>query len=303
VNPDPHAQAVGRACGKIILAGEHAVVYGHPALAGTIDRWTEVRLTPRPGPLSIEATGEIPVSALADPRLATAFKVVLSDTGYGVTISGSLWVGKGLGSSASLSTALISAWDTLHHLTPSFSQRQTRVMALENVFHGKASGIDPAVILRGGLQRFQRGAQPEVCSVRTTNPIRLVVIDSGTVGDTAKLVAGVRERRPSVDPILSEIGQLVDSIQSALDRPQVLGPLLVQNHKLLKALGVSTPVLDQRVEAAINAGALGAKLAGAGGGGVVIALVYPDTEDAVLKQAVQAGYRAFTTNLPAEYSA
>jgi len=292
----------GRACGKIILAGEHAVVYGEPALAGSIDRWTAVTLHSRPGPITIDSEDATDRDLLADPRLVTAFRKILPAEGYGVSIRGNLWIGRGLGSSASLSTALIRAWNTRHGHAPQRDELELQVMNLETVFHGKPSGLDPAVILRQGLVRFQRGASPQAQALATPNTLRLVVIDSGTVGDTAALVARVREGHPANQDTLTTIGRLVLKIERHLEDPETLGPLLTENHNLLRRLGVSTPTLDTIVEQATESGAFGAKLAGAGGGGVVIALVNAAAEHAVLGRMHSAGYRAFATDLPTRTS-
>ncbi len=291
-------QGIGRACGKIILAGEHAVVYGEPALAGSIDRWTQVKIQARPGPLEISTPNTPGTKLQDDPRLLRAFLCVLPEEGFSVQIQGDLWIGRGLGSSASLSTALIRAWNNLQGGTSSQSDLEQQVMQLETVFHGQPSGIDPAVILRQGLVRFERGARPQAQPLTPPKPLRLVVIDSGTAGDTAALVERVRSGHPENDGTIRAIGQLTHRIERALNTPDALGPLLTENHRLLQDLGVSTPTLDRIVEQVLQAGALGSKLAGAGGGGVVIALVDATCEASVLGSMSAAGYRAFATDLP-----
>ena len=115
----------------------------------------------------------------------------------------------------------------------------------------------------------------------------LVVLDSGDRGDTSALVAAVAARRPGVDPVLERIGALVDEAAAVLDDLPALGALLVENHRLLGRLGVSTPRLDALVELALGAGAAGAKLSGSGGGGIVLALV--DDPSPVEAAAVDAG--------------
>jgi mevalonate kinase len=104
-------------------------------------------------------------------------------------------------------------------------------------------------------------------------------------------VAGVASRRPGIDPVLERIGALVVEARRVLDDPRALGPLLTENHRLLRQIGVSTPTLDDLVALALDHGALGAKLAGAGGGGVVLAL----TEDPapILAAASDRGIHAF----------
>ena len=134
----------------------------------------------------------------------------------------------------------------------------------------------------------------------TWTPLRpcrwpLVILDSQMQGHTRALVDQVAARRPEVDPILDAIGDLVDEVAKVLDDPEGVGPLMSENHRLLQALGVSTPELDHLVELSTRHGALGAKLAGAGGGGVVFALMRTQADaDALCETATQAGVVAWT---------
>src|SRR5690606_15792122 len=142
-----------------------------------------------------------------------------------------------------------------------------RALAVERRFHGTPSGVDVAVSVVGGVLRFQR-------SERTPLPAptwQTVILDTGEKGDTASLVARVTAQRPGIDPLLRRIGALVEEAQACLDDADTLGPLLDENHALLRQLGVSTPGLDDLTEFAREHGALGAKLSGAGGGGVALA--------------------------------
>lgn len=281
------AAATGRGHGKLILCGEHAVVYGHPALALAIDRGTTVRLVERPGPtLPTDDT-------IDDPRLVTALRAVLPPEGLGVEIRTDLPVGRGMGSSAALAVALVRA--EAARLGESLGDHDVfrRAFAVERVFHGNPSGVDQAVSARGGLLRYRRGPPPTFEALPCPK-WRLVVLDSGVAGDTSALVAGVASRRPAVDADLDRIGALADRAAGVLDDPERLGPLLVENHALLRAIGVSTPALDALVELALAAGAWGAKLAGAGGGGVVVALARDP--ERVVRAARDRGVGAFVTS-------
>jgi mevalonate kinase len=126
-----------------------------------------------------------------------------------------------------------------------------------------------------------------------------VVIDSGHAGDTAEMVGQVRERRDKVEPYLKQMGELVLRTLPALqtgDLP-VIGQAWHENHWLLRAIGVSTDTLDNMVQTAEDAGAYGAKLAGAGGGGVVIALT--DQPKRIIDAAKAKGWPAFQIFFPA----
>lgn len=278
---------IGHGHGKLILCGEHAVVYGHPAIAMAVDRGTTVRLVERPGPTA--ATD----ATIDDPRLPTALRAVLPDQGFGVEIRTDLPIGRGMGSSAALAVALVRADASRRGEALDADALWERAMAVERVFHGNPSGLDHALSARGGLARYTRpapGHRP------TLEPLPLptwgiVVLDSGAAGDTAAMVAGVASRRPAIDRDLARIGALVDEAQAALADTRALGALLDENHALLRMIGVSTPRLDELVALARRAGAAGAKLAGAGGGGVVLALA--DEPDAVLSAVLKAGASAF----------
>lgn len=261
----------GTAPGKLILFGEHAVVYGHPAVAVAVDRGTQVQLEALDGPTRVLAAD------ISDPRLDQALAAVLPAHGVGIRIRTDLPVGRGMGSSAALAVALVralAAWEG----TPASVERCLALgFEIERVFHGRPSGLDHTVSTRGGAIRYRRTDAGPVFQPIQCAPLPLVVLDTGIAGDTAQLVAGVGARRPGIDPVLARIGQLVDEMIPALaagDLP-TLGAGMTENQSLLQQIGVSSPEIEALVALAVQHGALGAKLAGAGGGGVVIALV-PD---------------------------
>ena len=268
--------------GKLILCGEHAVVYGHPALAAAIDLGVRVDLTPHDGPT--HAPG-------ADTRLTAALRVALPERGWRVSITSDLPVGRGMGSSAALSVALVRAAAAIEGHRPTAAEVYDRAFAIERVFHGNPSGLDHAVSDRGGLIRYRRGPPAELSSLPPPS-WSFVVLDSGTAGDTKALVAGVASRRPAIDEDLDAIGALVADAEAALHDVERLGPILDRNHALLAAIGVSTPKLDALAAALREAGAAGAKLAGAGGGGVVLGIT--DDPDGVRGRLAQRGIVALT---------
>jgi len=283
--------STGSAPGKIILLGEHSVVYGYPAVAAAVDLRTTVQLTRRAGPTALDQPW------VEDPRLLDALHAVLPTQGVGVTIHSELPIGRGMGSSAALAVALSRAWAALCG-EPSSSEAITRdAWAVERVFHGSPSGIDHTVSLRGGALVYRKTEAGAKFTKIDLAPLPLVVIDSGTAGDTAALVAAVQARRPGVDPILAEIGALVEAAIPTLGDPDhsELGRTMSENHRLLKCIGVSTAVMDGIVGLAMDAGAHGAKLAGAGGGGIAIALA--EDRARVMEAAQMAGFHAIAIDL------
>lgn len=135
--------ASGTGRGKLLLCGEHAVVYGHPAIAFAVDRRTTVTLTERPGPTEI-------CSVHADERLLAALAGVVEPEGLRVEVSTDLPVGRGMGSSAALAVALVRARAALAGEAPDPDEVYERAMPIERAFHGNPSGVDVAVSARGG---------------------------------------------------------------------------------------------------------------------------------------------------------
>jgi mevalonate kinase len=275
----------GRGRGKLILCGEHAVVYGHPALAFAVDRGTDAVVTAHPGPTQID-------TADGDARLADAVATVIPTEGWRVSVRTDLPVGRGMGSSAALAVALVRARAAAQGERPDDDAVFDAAMPVERAFHGNPSGLDVALATRGGLIRFHRGP-PRVLRPLPLPSWRVVVLDSGAAGDTAVQVAAVAARRPAIDPVLTRIGDLTEAAERHLHDRAALGEVLDENHACLQAIGVSTPDLDHLVALARRAGAAGAKLAGAGGGGVVLALC--EDPGPLLAAAAAAGVVAWAT--------
>lgn len=277
--------SVGRGTGhgKVLLFGEHAVVYGHPAIALAIDRSTTVQLTERPGPTTVR-------SEHADPRVRGALCEVLPEVGFEVAVQTTLPVGRGMGSSAALAVALVRARAHARGQTLDAAECYGAAMPIERAFHGNPSGVDVAVSAQGGCLWFQLG-EPPIRERLEPGSWGLVVLDSERTGNTAELVQRVGAQRPGIDSVLERIGALTTEAREALSDAPTLGALMNENHAHLRSIGVSTPELDDLVALARGAGAHGAKLSGAGGGGIVVALV--DDPAPVLRAARRAGVTAF----------
>ncbi|GDX79578.1 hypothetical protein LBMAG42_13890 [Deltaproteobacteria bacterium] len=267
--------AMASAPGKIILIGEHAVVYGHRAIAAAVDLCTTVTLRRRPGPSRIEDGGD------EDPRLAIALGTLLPAEGVAVSIRSTLPVGCGMGSSAALAVATVRALARLEGREASLKECIDRGFVLERVFHGNPSGLDHTVSASGGALVYRRGEPAEELVVGRA--LRLVIANTGVPADTAEMVARVRQRNPT--ELLMRVGALVEMTATRIASGEPIGEFLREAHRMMRLMGVSTPRLDELCRAMEGAGSTGAKLAGAGGGGIVIALVDERTEDAVRKAA------------------
>jgi mevalonate kinase len=192
--------------------------------------------------------------------------------GLAVDVETNLPVGRGMGSSAALAVAVVRARADLAGESIAADEVARQAMPIERAFHGTPSGVDVTVSAHGGCLWFKRG-DPAVYRSLPCPALPIVVLDSGEDRETARMVQRVAERRADHEPALDAIGALVERASACLNDPRTLGPLLLENHALLRSIGVSTARLDAMVSLAMEHGARGAKLAGAGGGGVVMALI------------------------------
>jgi mevalonate kinase len=185
-------------------------------------------------------------------------------------------IGAGLGSSASTTVATISA--VAKSRGTRLDRRDIFKLAFipESYLHGQPSGVDQAACTYGGIIEFRKPS--EIKTIRLKRPPMILVCDSGVHRSTKTLVGSVvkrsQEQTEKFQEHLEEVAALSNNVINALrdEDDKELGSLMNRNHELLKQIGVSTPKLDGLVAAARKAGALGAKLTGAGGGGCIIAL-------------------------------
>jgi mevalonate kinase len=256
-----------RAPGKVLILGEHAVVYGHPALAAAIPRYLTVEVEPAREP-------QVELPGLATPRevLGAALAIAREaghQGGFHARVESEIPLGAGLGSSAALGVALARAFK------PGCAPEEAARLAMhvERAAHGAPSGVDPAACAHGGMISFQRGSVE-----RVEGRVWLCVALSGVARGTRSTVMPLAERRktdPRIDPMLARLGALAREGRRDLGR---LGPLMDEAHALLGELGVSCPELEEAVGKLKRAGALGAKLTGAGGGGAAIGLARDEAQ-------------------------
>lgn len=301
--------AVGEAHGKAILIGEHAAVYGAPAIILPLhdlrvraefdasDAAPELRSDLFDGPLAAAPTALGP--------LVRAWEVAAAHVGAApagvLHITSDVPVGRGLGSSAAVAAAVVEAVAARHGATLSAAERHELIQAAERVAHTTPSGIDAASVVAAAPLRFERGS---MAAVAAAAPFTFVLADTGRPGSTAKTVAAVRARHEAgevaVSAAVDGIAALVHTAQQALAAGDtaLLGRTMDSAHTHLSALGVSTPELDTLVAAARTGGALGAKLTGGGGGGCIIALSPNRSSEALERALIAAGAtRTWTATL------
>ncbi|MEM9074179.1 MAG: mevalonate kinase [Myxococcota bacterium] len=269
--------------GKVILLGEHSVVYGKPALAAGLGRGVTATATWHEGDPELHCQPwDVTVHPGEDESLARAFAAVLK--GYDarsvrVHCDVALPGGAGLGCSAALGVAVVGALDALYEVERTDEERGEVSLAWERVFHGNPSGVDNAMAACGGVAVFRRGAPLERVTPRT--PLPLVIAHSGESSSTKEIVDHVRRQH---DKDTARVGEIFDGIEALVRNAKLaveagdlkgLGQLMDMNQALLAALMISTERLETLCRVARDTGALGAKLTGAGGGGCMIALA-PD---------------------------
>ena len=298
--------------GKIILFGEHAVVYGEPALAVPVPALQaraiiSPNLSGSTGEVQIEAP-EIslatPLSALKpDHPLKAAISQVVGKENLEqipacqIQINSSIPLSSGLGSSAAISSALIRALAGFLGRPLTDDEVSQAAFEVEKIHHGTPSGIDNSVIVFQKPVFYQKGEPIEFLTIE--KPFQILIAGSGSPGDTRQAVELVKQnwsREPErYQQYFSEIGDIARTARELLLKGQFrdLGPLMDQNQRLLGELGVSTPTLDHLAQTAKQAGALGAKLSGGGLGGYLIALVEDRIEpirEALIKEGASGLY-------------
>ncbi|HKP63528.1 MAG TPA: mevalonate kinase [Polyangiales bacterium] len=291
------AEGIGH--GKIILLGEHSVVYGKPALAAALPRGCratavhadEASLTVEPWGVRVFAQ-----RAEQDPereQLRRAFQVISESYAVPLAVSARMEIpgSAGLGGSAALGVAMIRACDAAVGVSRDDAEIIALSLKSEGVFHGTPSGVDNAMATRGGVALYRKG-QP-LSMVAAQRGVALAVAHSGEPGMTKETVASVRrqhEQNPQkLDGMFEAIEALVLNAKTALENSELerLGQCMDLNQQLLSAMLVSTSKLEEMCQRARQSGALGAKLTGGGGGGCMIALA----RDAAHAREVVAMFR------------
>ncbi len=301
----PDDAARGTAAGKVILLGEHAVVYDRHALALPLEAAISATI--------VETSADIKIS-IPDWDFEQSFKIDrpaqgaaaalalimralgVHDRSFYVRARSRIPAAMGLGASAALAVAIIRAFNELLDLNMDDAAVDRIAFECEKLAHGKPSGIDNNIATYGEPVLYSKSSATRTKPIALTEAPPIVVASSGIRGITKDQVAGVRSRYEKntqvYETIFNEINEISLAGAHALKTRDydTLGSLMNVCHGYLNALQVSTPELEQMIQIARSHGASGAKLTGAGGGGSIVALC-PDKESEVARALHEAGYQ------------
>ncbi len=308
--------------GKTILFGEHAVVYGKPAIAAAVDRRAYVDIDERndgrthvnikeleiSGFLNLEkgciedTTSENNGRGILEFVVGSLIKTGTTD-GVEVTINLEIPIGAGLGSSAAITVATIAAASLYNGTKLSKDEIAAYAHQVELEVQGAASTLDTTLSTYGGIIYLTKDAE-EIIQLDINPEISIIIAYTSKRGNTGELVESVRLKREShpgvIKPILNSIEAVTNGAMQALLQGdhQMIGEFMNINHGLLDALGVNTEELSKMVYEARKNGALGSKLTGAGGGGSIIAYCPGKIEEVISK--INQFENAFKINISPE---
>jgi mevalonate kinase len=276
--------AIGYAHSKLILVGEHAVVYGQPAIAIPFPLNVRSIIEQSAGTIMIKSplySGPIDKMPIKLEGIEACIKATLQYLDKPIKdilirLDSTIPLGRGLGSSAAIAIALIRSLFSFYGQSPTQKELSSLVQIAEVYAHGNPSGIDMIAAASDSPIWFQKGKEAKPINFGAS--LYIVVADTGQISDTHSAVEHVREK-VLLDPInmqksMKLIGDIAYEAKNVLSHGNsyLLGKLLNKNQEVLTNLGVTNDGLNRLIESAQNAGALGAKLTGGGRGGCMIAL-------------------------------
>ena len=307
---------------KVILFGEHFVVYGNPAILASINRRivvdartidenrilikSNIGVAGEYSSLGFKATeGGTEAKTTLDPLYRAAMQVLVArskKTGIKIAISSGVPPGIGLGSSAAACVSTVAAVNSLFQ--KKYSRQKICKLAIESerLIHKNSSGADCYVSTFGGLMHYSKTKGFK--KIQAKGRLALVIASTGVRHSTGDIVAGVKKFKDRNESLFQSLAKQAAGIcvqaQSAIasGRHDELGALMNENQMILRQIGVSHYKVDDLLDICSKAGALGAKITGAGGGGAVIALAASSQDRGkITSRAAGAGYESFEVEI------
>lgn len=307
--------AEGRGFGKVILFGEHFVVYGLPAIASAVgdktiakieksDKYELVDNRPATEGYKVKKKGEMERSM----KLILDFmKIDIEKNPVKITLSGNLFCTSGIGASAAMATSIARAFSDYFNLNLNDEQINRISYEGEKGSAGTPSGIDNTCATFGGLLWFEKnlqGGENKIELLEIKQPIEIVLGNTGLSSVTSEVVADVKKAKEAnpekYDKIFKEYERLVKEARGSLESYDLekIGKLMDENHRLLKEMNLSCEEAEKIISIAKENGALGAKITGTGRGGYVITLTPgEELQEKVAKAIESAGFMVIKSKI------
>ena len=285
-------EVLSSAPGKVILFGEHSVVYGEPAIAAAVDKRVYIKIKPSSSGKTILKSPSLNFEAELDskskkynlkkgkPGIIRYILEILfqyhDHSPIEITLNSNIPIGSGLGSSAAVTVATLAALFKYHNVGFNRKSLAEKAHNVEETVQGIASPLDTLICTFGGIIYLSRSRNTQSLRINFNTPF--IIGYSSKHGNTGKIVKDVRNLKNSnpkvVNHIISAMGNLANEGKHAILNNDIekIGELMNINHGLLDSLGVSTSELSRMVYLSRKYGAAGSKITGAGGGGSMIAL-------------------------------
>jgi mevalonate kinase len=298
--------------GKAILFNEHFVVYGVPSIVSAIGKYTTAKISSSnkngykindyrnatPG----YKEGKIHQQKTSIENIIKKMNLNFIKDGIDIELGGNLFASSGIGASAASCVAIVRAFNSYYNLNLRDEEINDIAYEGEKGYHGTPSGVDNTASTFGGLIWFEKSEKNIIKKIDITNPIEVVMGNTGKVANTELAVKGVRDRKEANPDKYSGIFNRAENIaylaKRALEEEDYseLGKLMNENHKLLQQIEVSTRELDFLVNIAREHGAYGSKLTGGGLGGNIIALTPgKDLQEEVANAIEKEGFQTLKT--------
>ena len=307
----------GKGYGKIILFGEHFVVYGLPSIASALGAYTtaDVKVVKGNGwtvndkrPATIGYKEQKYTEAMQSiASIINHLKVDIENQRLEISFAGNLTAASGVGASAAQCTSLARALSETFNLNLDDEKTNEAAYEGEKAYHGTPSGIDNTASTYGGLIWFVRnldGGKNTIDLLRSPRKMLVVIANTGVTASTTEVVADVRRLREEnpekIEKVFGQYRKLAEAAKEALLEGDIatIGNLMNQNHRMLQEITVSAEINDELVEIALENGALGAKLTGTGRGGLVISLAEnDDIQEKIINATEEKGYSAWRTTI------